>query len=216
MAYQYFTYKLNNVTNIGGIVPPQPDNGDLGIYTYGDWYVGRVDTTNLDYFQKAKEFNLNPCTESEALGFQYLAVTQVTDSSTGELRDLNSDELTLKAAAAGFLAKLALRPRVAAFVGDQDDQLSDMAKRIALLERCFIMLAHAQMTEADAPTIAEPWKTIMETFYTDYTAGNLKDPIDIRSDGPLAIYTTLRDRSNALTEQLRQYYISVGLVSSSS
>ena len=54
MAYKYFIYKLNNITGVGGITPPQPTNGDLGLSAFNDWYLGRVDDTNLDYFNKVQ------------------------------------------------------------------------------------------------------------------------------------------------------------------
>lgn len=206
MAYKYFIYKLNNITGVGGITPPQPVNGDLGLSTYADWYLGRVDETELEYFNKASEFKITPCSADEASGFYFLGVTQVlTDPAdpNSVLRDLTASELTLKANAQALIAKMSLRPGVSTGVGDLDDQMADIAKRIALLERCFIYLYKKQL---DGTAIPEPWATIMSTFYTDFTTGAIKDPIDIRPDGYQAIYTGLKTKSNDLTNIMATYY----------
>jgi len=206
MAYKYFIYKLNNITGVGGITPPQPVSGDLGLAAFNDWYLGRVDDTNLNYFNKASEFKITPCTNEEANGFYLLGVTQVFSepgNPESALRDLTTEETTLKTIAQALIAKMSLRPNVSNGVGDIDDQMADIAKRIALLERCFI---HLYNKEVNNVTIPEPWATIMATFLTDLITQAIKDPIDIRSDGYLAIYNSLKEKSNDLTTIMQSYY----------
>lgn len=205
MSNQYFVYKTNHITNIGGITPPLPHTGHLGLAVQNGWFLGVIDHTELDWFQKAKEFNINPCTEEEANGFKLVGVTQIRleDHTT---RELTEEELVLQKIGEAFLAKLELRPRVAAMVGDQDDQMSDLAKRIALLERCIFMMYNAMKTASTPITIPEPWSTLLDTAYTDFTTQNLKDPVDVRPDGYINVYEILKARGNILTEQLITYY----------
>lgn len=211
MSNQYFVYKTNYVTNIGGITPPQPITGYLGITVRRGWYLGIIDETELNWFQTAKEFNINPCTEQEALGFQLLDVTQLPVDTMGgspeqEMRELTNEEKMLQAIGEAFVAKLELRPRVAAYVGDQDDQMSDLAKRVALLERGVLMMYDVLRREEVMSAIPEPWNTVLATAYNDFILGELRDPIDIRPDGYMSVYEILKSRGAILTDELATYY----------
>lgn len=207
MANQYFVYKTNHVTNIGGITPALPKTGHLGLALKRGWFLGVIDSSELDWFQSAKEFNINPCTELEAQGFMLLDVTQIYTSTPGmpnyTVRELTAEELQLQQLGEAFIAKLKLRPRVAAFVGDQDDQMSDLAKRVALLERCLFMLYAVLQSTSPMP---EPWHTLLTTAHADFVAGTLKDPVDIRPDGYMSVYNILKERGNTLTAELATYY----------
>jgi len=211
MSNQYFVYKTNHITNIGGITPAQPTTGHLGISMKRGWFLGVIDSSELNWFQTAKEFNINPCSELEAQGFQLLDVTQLPVDPANQIdpssmRELTTEELTLQQVGEAFIAKLQLRPRVAAFVGDQDDQMSDLAKRVALLERGVLMMYAVLQSEEVMSAIPEPWHTVLTTAHADFVAGTLKDPIDIRPDGYMSVYNILKERGNTLTNELAAYY----------
>jgi hypothetical protein len=210
MSNQYFVYKTNHITNIGGITPSLPTTGHLGISVKRGWFLGVIDSSELNWFQTAKEFNINPCSELEAQGFQLLDVTQLpadpSDPLSETMRELTENELALQQVGEAFIAKLELRPRVTAFVGDQDDQMSDLAKRVALLERGLLMMYAVLQNESIMSAIPEPWHTLLTTAHTDFINGNLKDPIDIRPDGYMNVYNILKERGGVLTDELASYY----------
>lgn len=214
MSNQFFVYKTNHITNVGGITPAQPNTGHLGLSMRRGWFLGVIDSSELNWFQTAKEFNINPCSEVEAAGFQLLDVTQLPvdggspATDPNNMRSLTEQELLLQRAGEAFMAKLTLRPRVAAFIGDQDDQMSDLAKRVALLERSLFMIYAVLQSESVMSAIPEPWHTLMATAHADFLSGALRDPIDIRPDGYMSVYNILKERGGTLTDELATYYAS--------
>jgi len=216
MTTRYFVYKTNYITNVGGITPPQPETGHLGLGYYNGWYLGQIDESELDWFQKAREFNINPCTPQVAQGFPLLNLAadvttiEETDEVTMEtiVRPLTSAELECKAEATSFIAKLSLRPRIVSSVGDQDDQMSDLAKRTALIERCLFAIFDSLPVEVISKMTTDypEWAALMTKTSSDFKTGALVDPIDVRPDGYDNIYEILKLRSNALTAALAEYY----------
>lgn len=195
----YFVYKLNHIPQIGGAMPITADDGDMGLAVYGDWYLGRcVDPTFLDTI---REFTPFPCSDEVAQGFRFLGVDTVLEGE--EERPLTGEEIAFKTAAQMFVAKLVLRPTIETQVGDSPDQMADMAKRVALLERAVI---HIYGYIKHGTEIPAGWTAILEQFASDLSVGDIQDPVDIRPDGYEAIYAKLRERSNTLTGIMSTYY----------
>jgi len=195
----YFVYKLNRIPGIGGIMPTSGVDEDLGLAVFGEWYLGKCE--NATYLDTMREFSPYPCSDDVGAGFRFLGVETVLDGE--EERPLNEAEIALKATAQMFVAKLTLRPTIETQVGDTADQMADMAKRVALLERAVIHIYGHVKNETPIP---DEWVALLDLFYSDITTQAILDPVDIRPDGYDGVYAILKGRSNDLTEIMRPFY----------
>lgn len=200
----YFLYKANNITNIGGVVPPQPKTGHLGLCYYDGWFLGCIEASELSYIQKNKEYNFQICNEEIANGFKLLGVTSIQENPEDEPRDLTVDELFLQKKANDFLTKLNVRLQISATVGDPDDQIADITKGLALLERCVYAMYKAG--KANGVVLEEPWETLLNMAVTDFENKTLVDPIDFRPDGYSGVYEIIKSRRVSLVSSLVPYY----------
>lgn len=201
----WFVYKPVRSSFAGSAMPPQPTTGALGLGSCQGWYVGWVDSSESGvYLNRIKEFNPLPLTESAAAGIPLVDAVL----NPAEPRSWTPAELQNISDAKDFLAKVAVRPVVQCLVGDVDDQMADMAKRVAIIERCVIFLYARASRNAEIPDL---WKNLMNRFYDDYVAGRIKDPVDIRPDGILSVYEILKVRCNMLANIMAEYYQGVSI-----
>jgi hypothetical protein len=204
MTTKYFLYKANNITRIGGVVPPQPKTGHLGMACNNDWYLGCIDESELDYFQRNKEYNIQPCSSEEASGFKLLGLTTIQEGPEDEPRDLTEEELAHQKKAEILISKLSIRPVISSSIGDIDDQLADVTKGLALLERCVYAIYKACKDKGVA--LEEPWESLLETAVNEFDAGTLVDPIDFKPGGYVGVYETIKARRIELVTKLSPYY----------
>lgn len=201
----WFVYKPVQSSFAGSAMPLAPTTGALGLGSYLGWYVGWVDSAESGvYLNRIKEFNPLPLTESAAAGIPLLAAV----ANPTEPRTYTPTELQHISDAKDVITKILVRPTVQCLVGDVDDQMADMAKRVAIIERCVIFM---YAKEARGAALPDLWKNLMDRFYDDYVAGRIKDPVDVRPDGILSVYEILKARCNTLTGIMAEYYQGVNI-----
>lgn len=206
MIDTYFVYKANNVTSIGGIVPVNTEDTDLGLYNKRDWYLGK--TTAPSFINQIREFNPIVVDATTASGFRYLDTDSVVeDDGYGTItsRSLTTYEETLKAAAEKFMNKLDIRSKIESEVGDVYDLISDLSKRLALIERAVVYVMRNILNGDPVP---EKYQTLSTTMATLFTIDPVTDPVDICGIDENSLVSHLGDKIRKISEILNDsgYY----------
>ena len=212
MAEHYFVYKLCFIQSIGGVQPKPSSTMQLGLACMpGEWILGKIDGSELTYLDKIREYSPILCTKSVADGIPLMFVDEVSVDPEGlgypgtdpEMRPLNPEELANKAAALAFYAKILVRPPIEVVSGDTPDQIADLAKRLTIIERSLAYLFDKMETATEMPV---DYSTLLTQYVTDLKNNDIRDPIDVRPETLLQIYSVLKTRSNALTDIMAYYY----------
>ena len=126
-----------------------------------------------------------------------------------ETEDANLNELQLaqKNKVQNWIFKLNARNRIEAEIGDPLDLLSDISKRVSLLERLTIRLSNAVLTGVEMP---EPFKTgytqLCESYIQAVNYGIFKDRTDL--EDPQDIFQTLMRRYTQISNIVEEEYFS--------
>jgi uncharacterized protein YeeX (DUF496 family) len=186
----YFIYKSQNIANIGGVFPKTSDDEfKLGLGVFEDYYLGEV--TSIDSIVKIKEYFVYFLTDEEAEGFKLLNVNKIlidpSDVESKE-RDLNENELANKALAEKVILKLKLRNKIYNNVGDLEDLISDLSKRLDLLERLVMRTFFYTLKGESVPQpILDAYLPMVESYISSVdkelivTRADLEDPNELFS-----------------------------------
>jgi hypothetical protein len=177
MTDTYFVYKANRITGIGGIVPSGDVSTDLGLTSKRDWYLGK--TSDPTFINKIKEFNPIFIDNTTASGFVFLDTNFVhEDDGFGSFTDrsLTVYEEELKSSAEKFMNKLQVRADIEAEVGDVYDLISDLSKRLALIERAVV---YTMRNILNGDPIPAKYQTLVTTMATLFVTNPVTDPVDI-------------------------------------
>lgn len=203
----HFLYKLNYITNIGGVTPRTEEQVDLGLAVVDGLYLGRInaETDATGYLLSIAEHAPVVISAQEAAGFPLVHVTEIREGNPGEetTRALTAEETAAKNAAIALLAKLGVRTAISINVGDLSDLVSDLSKRLALVDR--IVLALFDVVE-NAGEMPADIKAVADKYKADHTAKLITDAIDINGKTLMQNYEILRDRNNAISNILTSYY----------
>ncbi len=206
MANYHFVYRPLDITSIGGVVPnlSESDGAYLGQIVCGDWYAGYVTDPKLLMHYKA--YGFIPLSENDYDGIDLYA--KAGDSTSyidvdGSEHVLTGPESTKRDDGKQFINKLELRGNIDSTVGDLYDLISDIAKRMAIVER-----GHAHLMDKVLNSVAVPtdYSDLSATLLTDTSSGVITDIIDISGDSLSAIYTKLKTRINNISTILANYF----------
>lgn len=207
MSDTYFVYKANRITGIGGVVPKAPASTDLGLGSKREWYLGR--TTDPSVFNYIREYNPIVISPTTASGFRFIDVDQVSeDGGPGvgvTTRDLTTYEESLKTAAEKFMDKLEVRAEIESEVGDIYDLVSDLSKRLALIERAVVYMMRNIL---NGDPIPQKYQDLANTMATLFATDPVTDPVDICGIGENDLVSYLGNRVRKISEILdgKGYY----------
>lgn len=206
MAQINFIFKNTQYRKgLGGTMPP-----DTHIKSSkGYYYLGETADTN---FQDILQWEPMPVSQQVVDGFNLLNVTQVSvnpdDPEDETMRDLNSTELENKHAAEKALKKIETRSQIHGQVGDIYDLVSDLSKRLGLLERITArtidFIYNDSSISSEIPQAFKDGYGVLLNDYLSYIdGGTLRDRVDIEDNTEL--FTKLVDRNNTITNIVEDY-----------
>jgi len=203
----YFIYKPQNIANIGGVFPKTNDDEfSLGLGVYKYYYLGSVVSTNL--IHKIKDYFISFLTDDEAEGFKLLSVNDIPiDPSDidSERRPLNETELANKALANKIMLKLELREKIYKDVGDIDDLIADMSKRIDLIERLVMRIFYFILNKQDVPQeLLDAYLPMIANYITAVDSGQVKMRADL--EDPQEVFNSLAVRYTTITNLVKTEY----------
>jgi hypothetical protein len=206
MADTYFVYKANRITGIGGIVPKNNEYTDLGLYNKREWYLGK--TSDPTFFNYIREFNPIVVDSTTASGFKYLdSAGVIEDDGFGNIttREFTTYEESLKTSAEKFMDKLEVRAKIESEVGDVYDLISDLSKRLALIERALVYTMRNILNGDPIPT---KYQNLVNTMATLFVTDPVTDPVDICGIDENSLVPYLGDRVRKISEILNDtgYY----------
>lgn len=207
MSDTYFVYKANKVTSIGGIVPTGNASTDLGLCSKRDWYLGK--TTDVEFINQIREFNPIVIDATTASGFSYIDTSNIIDNDDGDTityRDLTVYEESLKSAAEKFMNKLQVRAKIESEVGDVYDLLSDLSKRLALIERAVV---YTMRNVLNGDPIPAKYQALVTTMATLFVTNPVTDPVDICGIDENTLVPHLGNKIRKISEILEDssYYL---------
>jgi hypothetical protein len=206
----YFLYRNNNIANFGPVIPAYQAGVTLNLYHHDGLTLGSMDDelAPKNYLDHIREYSPVVVSEQVAKGYPLIGITQLLESQdeNGEnkvFRDLTAEEAAAQKAAEEILAKLGMRSQIELVVGDQADLLSDLGKRLAILDR--IVLSLVDVVE-NAGEMSPEIKAVADQYKADHAAKLITDTIDINGKTLMENYLALRDRNNTISEILTGYY----------
>lgn len=196
----YFVYTANSVPGVGGVTP---QGVRIGIAAHKNIKAGCC-SDPLDLLS-ISEFSPIIVTEDEAMGLNLVGLTEINDVMGGDIRPLNDVELARQAAAEKLVKKLRARFRINAEVGDAQDLLADVAKRLAMLERMVMLMAHEQLNGvAIDQATKDLFMALVKNYVDGISADTLKDRIDLEDTAEL--FNRLGARATAIAGIIAEEY----------
>ena len=184
----YFIYNLNR-TNLGGFHPEIniENTFNFNLFTYGEWRVGNVEIPDELYL--ISEFNPIIISEEEAFGIQFIGKTKKYSFSikSPDLieEDLTPTELKQKALAEKLIKKLTVRKEIETQVGDTEDLIADLSKRIDLCEFVIYSLLINKFSKQNLPESFHTLYDEINTYLTDITNKTQKNYLSKVSFGEI-------------------------------
>ena len=203
----YFIYKPNFIAGIGGVMPPEEhDTTKLRIGEIDGWYLGKTEDINL--LHRIREFNPIVISQNAFEGFKYYNTTSTIDPNSPDkenpiLIPLTTEQLAQKDEFNKVLSKLNIRSKVETQIGDVNDIISDLSKRLVLLERICLSLFNNVTLSTPIP---QEHTDLVAQLTSDLQTQLVKDPIDVSSDTLMDIYNKLKERNNILTTIMDEYF----------
>lgn len=131
-------------------------------------------------------------------GFQHL---QVPDA------DLTSENLTIKNKMREWIYKLNSRYRIEKEVGDTNDLLADVSKRISLIERLVMRMAADYFEIQTLPIeYKNAYTTLISNYLGAFDAGYFLDRTDLEDPGLL--FSRLMERTKKIADIINEEYFS--------
>jgi uncharacterized protein YeeX (DUF496 family) len=177
----------------------------------GDYYLGEIDETE---FWKIKIFQPIPVSDEVASGFYLLNTDTITEeSSAGEIttRDLTDEETSNKEAAELFFEKLEIRSQISANVGDNNDLIADINKRISLLERIVYqtldyLYSSSELVDDIPSDLQDSYGDLLNDYANKVENGEITDCVDL--EGVDNIYDKIINRINTTSTICLNYIAS--------
>lgn len=225
MEKVYFIYTLNFISGVGGVAPELRDESiETGLSNHNGYFLGS--TTDINKLNMMREFSPTIIDADTAAGFMLLETdahytyeptiqdimediegvpTKVgeTTVNTPVVTPLTEAETTQKAKAQKLITKMGVRVAIEQSVGDTNDLVADLSKRVSMLERALVALF---MHEIDGTEIPEPYKTLVRQIHADIASGALVTDTDKSPDNMFQIYNKLKERQVAIADELGNYY----------
>jgi hypothetical protein len=194
----YFIYKLLDNNRYGKFMPPQSKLGidsELGLAVNEPWYLGKCN--DIRYLDEILEFDPYLITTDVALGFGLLNVNYVPDidatsysyNANIKLRPLNEQELYYKTCAKQLFDKYELRYNITTKIGDTNDLLADINRKVSLLER----IVFQYILDPNSNEMVNTYIPLMQDYFYKLITGVYKDSIDFEDHTELFHKLKLRD-----------------------
>ena len=151
----YFLYKINRISNIGGVHPFLKDDStiELSIHEFDGWNLGTTENINELYIYD--EFNPIIISEDIGIGFTYLDKSGIITGQDGFVIDIvrpfNSTELSQRNKALRFMKKLKIRKEIESVVGSDADLITDLSNRVDLLESLLFRFLTLKIGDSEIP-----------------------------------------------------------------
>jgi hypothetical protein len=202
----WFIYKLIQ-SNQGKMMPPPPGGHlpeckvELGLKEFNGWYLGNCD--DLLYIDDILEYQPAIITESQAQGFLLLGITQLFAENGNpmnpEYRDLTEEELALQSEAKKMEDMFNLRYDITQAVGDYGNIISDLNRKVSLLERIvFTFILNPTDTK-----LQETYIPMIQEYFSKLSDSTFKDSIDFEAHPEL--FNKLKTRDTAYVDVLLAY-----------
>ena len=210
MSEYYFLYRPIRVGNMGGVLPTRYDKNTitLGLGEREGYYLGKtVDPASVE---DIKEFFIRFITEEEARGFQLLGVNKIREESPdnpeGTERDLTEEEQQAQNKAYNLILKLKLRSKINSRIGDTEEIIADLTKRIELLERLLLRVMYYQLSGQEIPEeLKQSYLPLIQAYVQSVDNGNFKSRIDV--EDVHEVFGRLTVRFNEITNIVKEEYL---------
>lgn len=182
----YFRWKriyINGVGGVGANIPNLDITTVTNIGEYKNWVIAY--TENLEDFKLLSEFDPVLITEGVAKGLPLIGKTQIFERIgltpiEGSWRDLTEQELSWQKEAQDYVYKMDARDNINKDVGDIQDLIADLSKRVDLIERglCYLILK----TKSENPLIDPDRDIRYETYANIVISGSDSGQYITRAD----------------------------------
>ena len=193
----YFLYK-----NLQGLHPKSNTIG-IGLASYGEFTVGSVQ--NIGELDKVREFSPIIISEDLLNGIKIINIESgVTLGIDDEIITLTAEQILLQNEAKIFFKKLEIRKNIQNVIGDTEDQLADVSKRLALLERLAVrILLPIMKGEAIPVELVTAYQPMLEAIITAVDNGTAKDRVDL--EDPTAQMNSIMTKSTQISDIVEEY-----------
>lgn len=204
----YFLYTFQNMANIGGVFPrTEKDEFTLGISAFKELYLGTV--VDPELINKISNYFICFIDEDVAEGFKIISAKRLPidpSSPESKSRDLTEKELALQAKAKALVLKLKLRPKIYREIGDINDMVADMSKRIDLLEKILLKTTFFLFQDTEIPqAMKDTYLPMITKYISDIENDTIKAKEDL--EDPQTLFDKLAARKSTIAKIVKSEYL---------
>jgi uncharacterized protein YeeX (DUF496 family) len=123
-------------------------------------------------------------------------------------RELTEEEIANKAKAELFLIKLETRAKITANIGDNNDLIADINKRISILERITYqtldyLYSQSELIDVIPAELQNAYGSLLNNYVNMISTGDLKDAIDFEDINN--VFDKILDRINKTSIICKEY-----------
>jgi hypothetical protein len=123
-------------------------------------------------------------------------------------RELTEEEIANKAKAELFLIKLETRAKITANIGDNNDLIADINKRISILERITYqtldyLYSQSELIDDIPAELQNTYGSLLNNYVNMISTGDLKDAIDLEDINN--VFDKILDRINKTSIICKEY-----------
>jgi hypothetical protein len=123
-------------------------------------------------------------------------------------RELTEEEIANKAKAELFLIKLETRAKITANIGDNNDLIADINKRISILERITYqtlnyLYSQSELIDDIPAELQNAYGSLLNNYVNMISTGDLKDVIDLEDINN--VFDKILDRINKTSIICKEY-----------
>jgi hypothetical protein len=123
-------------------------------------------------------------------------------------RELTEEEIANKAKAELFLIKLETRAKITANIGDNNDLIADINKRISILERITYqtldyLYSQSELIDDIPAELQNAYGSLLNNYVNMISTGDLKDAIDLEDINN--VFDKILDRINKTSIICKEY-----------
>jgi methionyl-tRNA synthetase len=123
-------------------------------------------------------------------------------------RELTEEEIANKAKAELFLIKLETRAKITANIGDNNDLIADINKRISILERITYqtldyLYSQSELIDVIPAELQNAYGSLLNNYVNMISTGDLKDVIDLEDINN--VFDKILDRINKTSIICKEY-----------
>jgi hypothetical protein len=123
-------------------------------------------------------------------------------------RELTEEEIANKAKAELFLIKLETRAKITANIGDNNDLIADINKRISILERITYqtldyLYSQSELIDDIPAELQNAYGSLLNNYVNMISTGDLKDAIDFEDINN--VFDKILDRINKTSIICKEY-----------